>query len=216
MAKEDTDIATLLLDAIDRGEYGPGARLTEMELATRFNVSRTPVREALNRLESQGVVARDARRGMVVAQLDYDQLGELYDMREVVEGLAARLAARRAAPAEIAVLRDMVEADRARTDDPQALARSNKLFHRQLHRASHNRYLIQMLEGMRRSLALISGTSLIAPGRGTASVEEHNAIVAALEARDEDAAEAAMRQHISNAYLTRVRLVSEGKVDAGG
>ncbi|MEM1383057.1 MAG: GntR family transcriptional regulator [Pseudomonadota bacterium] len=210
MGKDDTDLAALLLDAIDRGEFGPGTRLTEMDLAARFGVSRTPVREALNRLESQGVVGRDARRGMVVAALDYDQVGELYDLREVVEGLSARLAARRAAPAEIAVLRDMVEADRAHIDDPTALAIANKKFHRQLHRASHNRYLIQMLEGMRRSLALLSGTGLGSPGRGAASLAEHDAIVGALEARDEDAAEAAARRHIANAYLTRVRLTAEG------
>lgn len=209
MAKDDTDLAALLLDAIDRGEFGPGARLTEMDLAQRFGVSRTPVREALSRLESQGVLARDARRGMVVAALDYDQVGELYDLREVVEGLAARLAARRAAPAEIQVLRDMVEADRG-LEDPTALAIANKKFHRQLHRASHNRYLIQMLEGMRRSLALLAGTAFASPGRAAESIAEHDAIVAALEARDEAAAEEAARQHIANAYLTRIRLTAEG------
>ena len=209
MAKDDSDVDTLLVSAIDRGEFVPGERLTELDLAARFGVSRTPVREALSRLESQGVVARDTRRGLVVAALDYDQVGELYDLREVVEGLAARLAARRAAPAEIAVLRDMVEADRARTEDPTALAITNKQFHRQLHRTSHNRYLVQMLEGMNRSLALISGTTLAAPGRGAQSIVEHHAIVSALEARDEDAAEQAARRHILNAYLTRVRLAAE-------
>ena len=210
MAQDDTDLTTRLLAAIDRGELRPGERLTESELAARFGVSRTPVREALGRLESQGVVARDPRRGLVIARLDYDQLGELYDLREVVEGLAARLAARRAAPAEIAVLREMVEADRARADDPGALAASNRLFHRQLHRASHNRYLIQMLESVRRASALLSGTTLAVPGRGARSVEEHDAIVRAIEARDEVDAEAAARAHIAEAHRARVR------VEAGG
>ena len=172
MARDEGDLHALLLDAIERGEYAPGARLIETELAARYGVSRTPVREALNRLESQGVLARDARRGMVVASLDYDQLGELYDLREVVEGFAARLAARRASPAEIEVLREMVEADRARVTDSGALAQSNKRFHRQLQLASHNRYLIEMLGGMRRSLVLMSGTTLAAPGRGAASVAD--------------------------------------------
>lgn len=206
MRKDDADIYALLLDAIDRGDYAPGGRLVEAELAERFGVSRTPVREALSRLETQGVVARDPRRGVVVASLDYDQLGELYAVREVMEGFAARMAARHAAPAEIALLAEMVDADRARVDDPAALSRSNRLFHRQLHRASHNRYLIQMLDAMRRSLALLSSTTLAAPRRGGESVEEHARIVQAVAARDEDAAEAAARAHIAGALRTRLRL----------
>lgn len=205
MRKDDADLYALLLDAIDRGDYAPGARLVEAEVAERFGVSRTPVREALSRLETQGVLARDPRRGMIVASLDYDQLGELYAVREVMEGFAARMAARHAAPAEIALLEEMVAADRARTGDPVALSRSNRMFHRQLHRASHNRYLIQMLDAMRRSLALLSSTTLAAPERGRQSVEEHAAIVAAVSARDEDGADAAARAHIANALRTRLR-----------
>lgn len=211
MPREETDVYALMLEAIDRGEYPPGARLVETDLADRFGVSRTPVREALNRLESQGVAARDGKRGLTVAALDADQLGELYDLREVMEGFAARLAARRASPAEIAVLREMVEADRAIAEDATALALSNRRFHRQLHRASHNRYLVQMLDSMRRSLALLSGTSLAAPGRGAESVTEHDAIVLALEARDEARAEDAARTHIVNAYKMRLRLEAEEK-----
>lgn len=206
MRKDDADLYALLLDAIDRGDYAPGARLVEAELAERFGVSRTPVREALNRLETQGVVARDARRGVIVASLDYDQLGELYAVREVMEALAARMAARHASPAEIALLVEMVAADRGRAEDVAALSRANKAFHRQLHRASHNRYLIQMLDAMRRSLALLSSTTLAVPGRGAQSVEEHGAIVAAIVARDEEAADAAARRHIVNALGARLRL----------
>jgi DNA-binding GntR family transcriptional regulator len=203
------DVYQLILDAIDGGELPGGARLVETELAERFGVSRTPVREALKRLEAQGVAAVDGRR-LVVATLDHDQLGELYEVRGVVEGLAARLAARHAAPEEIAVLRGMVEADRALAGRPGELARANKRFHRQMHRASHNRYLDQMLQGMRRSLALLSTTSLGVPGRGEASIAEHDAIIRAIETRDEDAAEAAARLHISNAYFSRLRVIAGG------
>ena len=203
------DVYQLILDAIDRGELPGGARLIETELAERFGVSRTPVREALKRLEAQGVTATEGRR-LVVASLDHDQLGELYEMRGVVEGLAARLAARHAAPEEIAVLRGMVEADRALADRPRELAQANKRFHRQMHRASHNRYLNQMLQGMRRSLALLSTTSLSVPRRGAASIAEHDAIIRAIEARDEGTAEAAMRQHISNAFVSRLKIIADG------
>ncbi|MEM9027516.1 MAG: GntR family transcriptional regulator [Pseudomonadota bacterium] len=204
----DTDVYTALLEAIDAGEYPPGTRLVETELAERFHVSRTPVREALNRLESQGVASRDSRRGVIVAVLDHDQLGELYDVREVLEGFAARLAARHAAPAEIEVLRELVTDDARNLDDPLLLARSNRRFHRQLHRASHNRYLNQMLETMRRSLALLSGTTLEVHGRGAESIAEHDAIVVAIETRDEAAAEAAGRAHIVNAYKARLKLMA--------
>ena len=87
-----------------------------------------------------------------------------------------------------------------------ALSQSNKLFQRQLHRASHNRYLVQMLGAMRRSLALLSRTSLAWPGRGPQSVAEHAEIVAAIARRDEDAAESAARAHIENALGARLRL----------
>ncbi|MEO1688289.1 MAG: GntR family transcriptional regulator, partial [Pseudomonadota bacterium] len=76
-----TDAYAMILDAIDRGRYAPGARLVETELAERFGVSRTPIREALGRLETQGVVTHDGRRGLVVARLDHNQLGELYEVR---------------------------------------------------------------------------------------------------------------------------------------
>ncbi len=206
MNTEDSDPYAKLLEAIDTGEYAPGARLIETELAGRLGVSRTPVRNALSRLEAQGIAARDKRGGLVVASLDYDQLGELYALREMAEGLAARLAARHASPAEIAILNELVEADRARTGDAVALSRANKVFHHQLHRASHNRYLIEMLGTMRRSLALLSGTTLASPGRGRESIAEHEEIVAAIAARDEDAAEQAARRHIANALRTRLRL----------
>ncbi|MEM6973751.1 MAG: GntR family transcriptional regulator [Pseudomonadota bacterium] len=209
MSNESADPYARLIAAIDHGVLPPGTRLIETDLAERFGVSRTPVRQALNRLEAHGLAARDARGGLMVARLDYDQLSELYAVREWAEGLAARLAARHAAPAEISILQSMVTDDRARADDAEALARSNRSFHLQIHRASHNRYLQQMLQTMRRSLLLLSGTTLAAPGRGPTSIDEHAQIVAAIARRDEDDAEAAARRHIVNALTTRLALESQ-------
>ncbi|MFK7942281.1 MAG: GntR family transcriptional regulator [Paracoccaceae bacterium] len=202
------DAYSLILEAVDLGDLKPGQRLVETDLAERLGVSRTPVREALQRLETQGVVTRDGR-SLRVATLDHDQLGELYEVRGVVEGLAAKLAARHAAPEEIAVLRQMAGDDRALLGDPTALSLTNRRFHRQLHRASHNRYLSQMLESMRRSMALISSTTLGSPGRGVEALDEHDAIVAAIAKRDENAAQLAAEKHISNAYRARLLLESE-------
>lgn len=204
---DNGDAYALILEAVDRGELAPGQRLVETDIAERLGVSRTPVREALQRLEAHGVVTREGR-SLRVATLDHSELGELYEVRRVVEGLAARLAARHAAPEEIEVLREMVEVDRALLKDPTALALSNRRFHRQMHRASHNRYLIQMLEAMRRTMALLSSTTLMSPGRGIESLAEHDRIVTAIEARDEAVAQSAAETHISNAFRTRLMLES--------
>lgn len=201
------DAYALLLEAIDEGGFRPGERLVESELAERFGVSRTPVREALQRLETQGVLARDGR-SLVVAHLDHDQLGELYVVRAELEGLAARLAAQHAAPEEVRVLREMVRKDRALLERPEQLARANRRFHHQIHLASHNRYLIAQLEMVHRSMALIATTTLAVAGRGADALAEHETVVAAIEARDGEAADAAIRAHISRAFETRLMLVA--------
>ncbi len=202
------DAFYLVLEAIDQGDFRPGDRLVESELAERFGVSRTPIREALQRLETQDVLARDGR-SLVVASLDHDQLGELYVVRAELEGLAARLAAQHAAPEEIRVLWDMVRKDGDLVTRPDLLARANKRFHRQIHMASHNRYLVQQLDMVHRTMALVATTSLAAEGRGIRALEEHGTIVRAIEARDGDAADAAIRQHISRAFETRLKIEAE-------
>ena len=199
------DAYTLLLEAIDSGIFRPGDRLVESELADRFGVSRTPIREALQRLETQSLLTRDGR-SLIVASLDHNQLADLYVLRGALEGLAARLAARHAAPEEVRVLRDMLEADRALVNDPKALSRANRRFHKQIHLASHNRFLVQQLDLVHRSMALLATTSLAAEGRSKGTLEEHEAIVQAIEAGDGDAADAALRNHISKAFITRLKL----------
>lgn len=198
------DAYSLILDAIDTGIYRPGDRLVESELAERFGVSRTPIREALQRLETQSLLARDGR-SLIVASLDHNQLSELYVVRSELEGLAARLAARHATKEEIGVLKEMVADDRALLDDPVALSRSNRRFHKQIHLASHNRYLVQQLDLVYRTMALMATTSLAAEGRGAGALAEHAAIVEAIENRDEDRAYDALKKHISTAFMTRLK-----------
>ena len=202
------DAYDMILEAIDIGVYRPGDRLVESELAERFGVSRTPIREALQRLETQSLLARDGR-SLIVASLDHTQLAELYVVRSELEGLAARLAARHAAEEEIEVLAQMIEDDRALVDDPPALARANRRFHRQVHLASHNRYLYQQLDLVYRTMALMATTSLAATGRGEKALEEHRRIVEAIRARDEQAAYAALKDHISIAFVQRLKSDSE-------
>ena len=175
-----------------------------IKLAERFGVSRTPVREALQRLETQSMLTRDGR-SLIVATLDHNQLAELYTVRTELEALAARLAARHATREEARVLGQMVIEDRRIIDDPQALSRANRRFHHQIHLASHNRYLVQQLDIVHRTMALMARTSLAAEGRGEKSLAEHQTIVDAIAAGDAEAAEAALRTHISTAFETRLK-----------
>lgn len=207
------DAYEMILEAIDTGIYKPGSRLVESELADRFGVSRTPIREALQRLETQSLLTRDGR-SLIVASLDHSQLSELYVVRGALEGLAARLAARHSTPEELAVLRDMLESDRKLVGDPDAMSRANRRFHKQIHLASHNRFLVQQLDLVHRSMALLASTSIAVEGRPTDTLEEHERIVRAIETGDGDAADKALRDHISQAFIIRLRLDAEA-VEAG-
>lgn len=206
------DAYSLILAAIEAGTYRPGDRLVESELAERFGVSRTPVREALQRLETQAMLVRDGR-SLIVASLDHNQLAELYTVRAELEALAARLAARHATPEEIRVLAQMVQEDQRSIGNPEALARANKRFHHQIHLASHNRYLVQQLDLVHRTMALMARTSLAAEGRSETALSEHKRIVDAIAAGDGKAADAALRQHISMAWETRLKLEAQADHD---
>ena len=192
-----------IVDGIQSGRLAPGTRLREIELAELTGLSRTPVREALSRLQLEGLVTLDAARGLIVTELDYSMTSELYAMREVLEGTAARLAARHASDVEIDFLREITTRD-ALLSSAESLASNNRLFHETLYRCAHNRYLVKTLNTLQESMALLGRTTLASPGRADTSRIEHEAIVEALSRRDPDAAERAARAHIVAAY--RIRL----------
>lgn len=193
--------------AIQDGTLKPGTRLREVEVAEWLGASRTPVREALGRLESEGLVARDPHRGMIVCELDSSMVGELYVMREVLEGTAAALAARHASDVEIATLRSLADRDRELRADAALLARNNRLFHETLYRSAHNRYLLRTLSSLQEAMALLGQTTLALPGRSKTALDEHEDLIAALERRDAPAAEEAARAHIRSAYRARLALM---------
>lgn len=199
-----------LVDAIQSGRFVPGTRLREIELAAAMGLSRTPVREALGRLQSEGLAVNDPERGLIVTELDHSMMSELYAMREVLEGTAARLAARHASDVEIEFLREVILRDGQLTT-AEELAANNRLFHGTLYRCAHNRYLVKTLSTLQESMILLGPTTLAAEGRAEASRREHEAIVDALSRRDPDAAEQAARAHIVAAY--RIRL--EGQLVRG-
>ncbi|MBO0903508.1 GntR family transcriptional regulator [Jiella sonneratiae] len=198
-----------LKEAIQDGTLPPGTRIREIEIAERFHVSRTPARDAIRRLESDGLISFVPRQGAVVSKLDHQETMELYDLREVLEGSAAAFAARHASEAEIEELRELVGSEEAIKDNPARLADLNRLFHSVLYRAAHNRYLERSLIGLRDSMALLGGTSLRVPGRYETAHREHGAIIAAIAERDSAAAETAARGHIRQAQRARLKMMRE-------
>ncbi|MCK8787177.1 GntR family transcriptional regulator [Roseomonas sp. NAR14] len=189
--------------AIRDGSLAPGSRLTEAELVVRLGVSRTPVRQALTRLETEGLLTHEPRRGLTVPRPDHQQVIELYAMREVLEGTAARFAAQHASEAELRSLAHLIEEEGAAQDDGRALSAINLRIHTLLHRAAHNRYLLRSLAQLTDAMALLP-TMLGEPARAREAHAEHRALLAAISRRDGEAAEAAMRAHISSAQHHRI------------
>ncbi len=197
-----------LRDAIWEGRFARGERLREEEIAAALGVSRTPVREALQRLQQRGLLVAGAGRGLTVAELSRQQVLELYAMREILEGSAARFAARHADETEIEILRRLQRELAQAGDDPLTLVTLNRGFHGAVYEASHNRYLLQTLNALNDSLALLHATTFRAPSRRKDTDDEHRRIVEAVAMRDPDAAEQAAREHIRNAQRTRIELMA--------
>ncbi|MBY0336142.1 MAG: GntR family transcriptional regulator [Acetobacteraceae bacterium] len=193
--------------ALRDGTLAPGARLTEQELAARLGVSRTPVRQAIARLEAEGLLTR-AGRGLAVSRPDHTQVVELYVMRGVLEGAAARLAAQHASEAELAAMAGLIEREAGLLGDAGALVAVNQRLHALLYLAAHNRYLLRSLELLSDAMALLPSL-LDRGGRAAAAHEEHRALLRALLARDADGAEAAARQHAEAAQRQRLAWLME-------
>lgn len=198
----------VLINAIEKGDLLPGERLQETRLAKQFGLSRTPIREALHRLEALGLVEPGPQRGLMIAQISYERLRQLFAVREGLERLAMELAVASASAEELALLQDMVDVEKTLTDSRQ-LHDHNRLFHRQIYRATHNPYLNEMLENLRIHLSLLRGTTYESTERTEEARREHQAIVAALVRRDKDAAQEAACQHIRNGYRARLSMLNQ-------
>lgn len=194
-----------LREAIRQGEFKSGHRVMEIEVAEWLNVSRTPVRDAIRRLEAEGMLEHEPRKGLVVARLDRQAVMELYVMREVLEGTAARLCARHASDMEIQDLLDLLELERQMQGNFEALAQHNRRFHQAIRQAAHNRYLVKSLEAVNDSMGLLGKPLMLLPHRAQAALDEHARIVEAIQRRDADAAEEAARQHVRAAQRERLK-----------
>ena len=178
----------------------PGAPLREAAIATQLGVSKTPVREALGRLEQEGLVEATSFKGAVVTDYSERDLQEIYELRELLEGVAVRAAATEADDATLAALHEVIERSRAARDaeDLVLLAELLGRFDQIIFEQVENARIRNLIETLRAHLTRIGKLTEEIPGRVEASVEEHAAIVEAIARGDADEAERAMRVHIAS------------------
>lgn len=193
------DLRNTLEEMIVSGQLQPGERLDEAELAARFKVSRTPVREALKALTATGLVEVKARQGVTVATISIPILLEMFEMMAALEGLCAKLAARRATAAEKANLRAihvrLIEALDA--SDPEGFYAINSEFHDALYDAAHTHFLAGQTRGLRRRVAAYRRHVTHQPGRMAATIGEHLRILEAIERGEAETAFRAASEHVN-------------------
>jgi DNA-binding GntR family transcriptional regulator len=194
-------VAERIEAAIVSGKLEPGAKLSEQGLASSLGVSRGPLREAIRRLEGRKLLTRTPNIGVRVAEMSLTDLKNLLEVREALEGMAAALAARNMPDVEITALRKLLEGHgrQKSVQDGTGYYQESKDFdfHFRIVTGSGNARLAEMLTGdLYYLLRVYRYKSSTKPGRAQEALDEHRRIVAALEARDAQAAEAAMREHL--------------------
>lgn len=185
-------------------EYRPSERLVEADLAEAFGVSRMTVRSALQRLHQEGLVTLEPNRGAKVRAISLEEAQEVMAIREVLEGLAAALAAERVTDEDLAHLEGLIGEMEAELQKGNLLEYSerNGAFHRYILKVSGNNRLQQMVDSLQSSLLRYRFRTILVPGRSSQSFQEHTAILAALRTRSPEAAERAMRHHLSHVRKT--------------
>lgn len=195
--------------AILDGALKPGDPLVETTLAAWCEVSRTPVREALRRLEQDGLVDR-TDRGLVVRERSPEEILDIYVTRIALEATAARVAADRRTEHDLRLLRRLVErCAEIPAGETEAMVDANNQFHQAVWRASHNKSLIDLLERLGMHVARYPGTTLAAPGRWDEARREHHRIAAAIDRRDAELAYELTMRHFSEARDIRLDLFTD-------
>lgn len=194
-----------LREAIVSGRLQPGERLGEEHLARSFGVSRTPVREAIRRLESENLASREGRRGAVVGGIGAYEVQDVYAVRAALDGLAARLAAARAYPADHARLRWLNDrlAEAAARHDVEVIAELSVQFHDALCEAAHNAMLLRFARQIHDSIRRFRDAPLSFDGRAEEAVAEHRRVLEAIEGGDAELAEELARKHMNQAGAFR-------------
>ena len=203
-----------LLTQIQRGQLKPGDYLREQAIAEALGVSRTPVREALRRLESDGLVTSEPRFGMVIRDLSYAEVIELYQIREVLERTAAQMSARVITEVELQELEVIQSRMEKVRHDAREMALINHTFHIAILNSAKNRYLWKALESVQKAMLILGPSTMEFPERAETAIEEHRSLLDALRARDVTLAEKVMGEHLTNAQRYRLKQFHERATDA--
>lgn len=189
-----------LRQAILDGRFLPNERLVEADLSKMLNLGRAAIRTALARLEQDGLVERAPFRGARVRAISLAEAIEILEARAVLEGLVARHAALNATPADVAALRATLERMEAdyRAGDLASVSEGSSRMHRQLLAVARHQMAARLLDGLRAQNVRHQFRTILAPGRGRGSIEEHRTIVEAVAAGDPKRAEKAARRHVAN------------------
>lgn len=193
-----------LHEFIETGVLKPGDRISVNGLAEKLKISRTPVREAIAWLETDGLIVHEPYRGRVVASLDRQLVTELYAMRLVLETTAAAMAAQNASEAEVEVLQDMLVLEQAALDDPIRRERLNRRFHQAIYSSAHNRYLLTTLKSLQSPMILLGPATASDPARVQSAFAEHQQLVESIARHDAEGAREAMRRHLVGGQRTRI------------
>lgn len=197
-SRRSEQLREIIEERIATGKYLPGMRLDETELATEFEVSRTPVREALIQLAFSGLIDMRPRRGAIVAEITPQKLCEMFEVMAELEAMCGRLAARRLTDADKeAILKSHRACEEARDlTDPDAYYRRNERFHLAIYAASHNGFLIEEATALHRRLSAYRRLQLRVRDRLRSSYSEHSAIVDAIFAGEGEVAADLLRKHV--------------------
>ncbi|MBI4985693.1 MAG: GntR family transcriptional regulator [Rhodocyclales bacterium] len=201
-------VAERLRSRIYAHELAPGAWVDEQAIATEYGISRTPLREALKVLASEGLVTLKPRRGCYVTELSEQDLDEIFPVMALLEGRCAHEATRKASADDLKRLAD-IHADlerHAAANDPDHFFEANQQFHDALQELAGNRWLGQLIEETRKFIKLTRRDSLNLAGRLRQSLAEHRKILAAVQQRDPDGAARCMHEHILSGRAALAKL----------
>lgn len=204
-------VGETLRDAIITGVLQPGERLMEIQLAEELGVSRTPVREAIRKLELEGFVVMVPRRGTYVADLSLKDANEVFEIRTALDVLAAGLAAERITDEELEELERMLVhiGEYIDTENMDKLVEADSQFHDLLYKASRNDRLVGFISNLREQLTRFRAISIAYPGRLIKTWEEHRRLVEAIAQRNSDLAMQIAREHMENAEHTLLQDMNE-------
>lgn len=204
------DVFTLLRDRIVSHDVAPGSRLREQELADAYGAPRAKVREALIALQERGLVERIPNRGAIVVKLNLDQVFEIYQVREVLEGLTARLATENTDPASWQDLVELFEGPMQSyidNSDFEAFLAGYSMFRHRAIEAAANPVLAAMIDSIYEKTQVLIRRIIVLPGRGQQGLKEHRAVLAAMRRGDEEEAERCRRENMRSArdFITRYK-----------